>query len=166
MSRAGGVGTATRDRLVCRLNSLSMFSSARSNGSSRSTFPKGARAFSDQVLMRDRALHHLCVLCTKDKKSQKPIQHGNRKIEKRYPHGASFPVSKASTSHLLERAANEKRSPKRLLFSFAHILPDQCRWKATSITICTDTGCPWYMAGLNLYCLTASIAFSSNPMPR
>jgi hypothetical protein len=41
----------------------------------------------------------------------------------------------------------------------------QCRWNSISTTILTATGCPWYIAGLNLYCRTASTAFSSRPMP-
>src|SRR6185312_11314729 len=36
---------------------------------------------------------------------------------------------------------------------------DQYRWKLTSTTNCTATGWPWYIAGRNLYCLTASTAF-------
>jgi len=69
------------------------------------------------------------------------------------------------------RDASEARAASREMSRMAQ-LPligssgDQCRWKSTSMTICTDTACPWNMAGLNLYCLTAAIAFSSNPIPR
>src|ERR1019366_1921580 len=38
-------------------------------------------------------------------------------------------------------------------------------WKLTSTFNCTGTGLPLYLAGLNLYCFTASMAFSSSPMP-
>src|SRR5439155_26233096 len=52
-----------------------------------------------------------------------------------------------------------------VLYSLLPIPCPQKIWKLTSTFNSTRTGLPFSIAGLNLYCSTASLAFSSSPMP-